>query len=81
MIKADELDALLEGLATPELAPDVAARVHSIARAEFIPPPEGGSLPVRLVLSSALVPTLLVTAAVGRTLETVHVASTLFKSE
>jgi hypothetical protein len=76
----DELiAAALDGADAP-LDPAFAKRVHAIAKAELIPPrsiadPLGQ---LRLALSGALVPALLVSAACARVVQTVEVAKTVF---
>jgi hypothetical protein len=80
MNETDPLAAALSEVATPPLDQNFAARVRARAFAELAPAPSQAGLPVRLrvAVSGALVPALLVSAAVTRTAQTIQVAAKIY---
>ena len=77
----DELLAALDALPTEELPAELEKRVHALARSELAPVESRSAVPLRLALSGALVPSLLVSAAAVHTAETVQVASSIYAAE
>ncbi len=76
----DPIAAALSALPSLPLDPDVASRVRGLARAELAPASSGDTVParLRLAVSGAIVPALLLSAAVTRTTETVQVAAKIY---
>ena len=72
------LDAGLAALPCPPLPPALSDRVARLAHAHLAPPPEQAAPALGFRLREALVPALLMSAAVVRTADTVHVARQVF---
>lgn len=77
----DDLLASLADLETPALDPAFADRVRRLAHAELPSATTGETLPLRLLLSGAVVPTLLVSAGVVRSAETTEAAAKIFSAD
>jgi len=75
---APALDAALAALPCPSLSPEVSDRVSRLAHAHLAPPPEQAAPALGFRLREALVPALLMSAAVVRTVDTMHVARQVF---
>ncbi len=75
---APALDRGLAALPCPALPPEVSDRVSRLAHAHLAPPPEQAAPALGFRLREALVPALLMSAAVVRTVDTMHVARQVF---
>jgi len=74
-----EEDILLSALDESPLDAGFAARVQTLARCELVPAPSGRPVVrVRMAMSGALVPALLISAAVVRTVETAKVVAEIY---
>jgi len=78
MTAEELLLASLAELETPALDPAFAARVQKIARAELSRATAGEALPLRLLLSGAVVPVLLLTSAAVDGAVSVETAAKIF---
>jgi hypothetical protein len=79
-VEDDLLASLLE-METPAIDPAFADKVRRTARAELVPAAAGEVLPVRLLLSGAVVPALLVSAAVVHGAEWTGTAAKIFRAD
>jgi hypothetical protein len=75
---AAALDEALAALPYPSLPPEVSDRVSRLAHAHLAPPPEQAAPVLGFRLREALVPALLMSAAVVRTADTMHVVRQVF---
>jgi hypothetical protein len=74
----DDLLSSLAELESPEIDPEFAARVRRLAQAELARATTGETLPLRLILSGAVVPSLLVSAAAVHSAESTGTAARIF---
>jgi hypothetical protein len=72
------LEAGLAALPCPPLPADLSQRVGRLAQAHLAPPPEQRAPAMGLRLREALVPALLMSAAIVRAADTVEVAQQVF---
>jgi hypothetical protein len=80
MTMDDDLLATLVALDTPSLDSEVADRTLRMAHLELPKAGNAAGVPLRLLVSGALVPVLLVSAGAVRSAETLETAATIFQS-
>ena len=78
---AAEMDVALAQLPCPALPAALADRVGRLTRAHLAPPPQQPAPALRSRLREALVPALLMSAALVRTADTVTTARRLFSDD
>jgi hypothetical protein len=72
------LEAGLSALPCPPLPTELSVRVGKLAHAHLAPPPQQPAPELRFRLREALVPALLMSAAIVRAADTMHVAQQVF---